>query len=270
MFIVLFCLPPIPLDICLCKQFPFCFHNLLGGGVNKWVSLALLRSAWVRGYLLRMGTKLVVTSLKRISHTVLATTILRDKSLLPNSLLSTLQILSTLWAPTNSMRDDGQAQLCPSLVQSAPFVMPWRVSRHSSPFLAALTMLPGSCRVIQLSHSEHSIVFCSHIWPLMSFSAQKKLPWPESTTAPIYGHKCKWSEGNVMAHGHSAKQHYFFLNFLLGIFLIYISNAIPKIPHTHSPTPLPTHSPFLALAFPCTGAYKVCKSNGPLFPVMAD
>ena len=23
--------------------------------------------------------------------------------------------------------------------------------------------------------------------------------------------------------------------------------------------PLPTHSPFLALAFPCTGAYKVCR-----------
>jgi hypothetical protein len=35
-------------------------------------------------------------------------------------------------------------------------------------------------------------------------------------------------------------------------------------------TPLPTHFPFLALAFPCTGAYKVCVSNGPLFPVMAD
>jgi hypothetical protein len=38
----------------------------------------------------------------------------------------------------------------------------------------------------------------------------------------------------------------------------------PKGPHTHPPNPLPTHSPFLALAFPCTGAYKVCKSNGPL------
>jgi hypothetical protein len=58
--------------------------------------------------------------------------------------------------------------------------------------------------------------------------------------------------------------------FLLGIFLIYISNAIPKVPHTLPPTPLPTHSHFLALAFPCTGAYKVCKSNRPLFPVMAD
>jgi hypothetical protein len=61
----------------------------------------------------------------------------------------------------------------------------------------------------------------------------------------------------------------FFLKiFLLGIFLIYISNAIPKVPHTLPPTPLPTH--FLALAFPCTRAYEVCKSNGPLFPVMAD
>jgi hypothetical protein len=32
----------------------------------------------------------------------------------------------------------------------------------------------------------------------------------------------------------------------------------------------PTHSHFLALAFPCTEAYKVCKTNGPLFPLMAD
>jgi hypothetical protein len=58
--------------------------------------------------------------------------------------------------------------------------------------------------------------------------------------------------------------------FLLGIFLIYISNAIPKVPHILPHIPLPTHYHFLALAFPCTGAYKVCKSNGPLFPEMAD
>jgi hypothetical protein len=45
----------------------------------------------------------------------------------------------------------------------------------------------------------------------------------------------------------------------------------PKSPPYHPPpTPLPTHSHFLALAFSCTGAYKVCMSNGPLFPVMAD
>jgi hypothetical protein len=25
----------------------------------------------------------------------------------------------------------------------------------------------------------------------------------------------------------------------------------------------------LALVFPCTGAYKVCKTKGPLFPMMA-
>ena len=33
--------------------------------------------------------------------------------------------------------------------------------------------------------------------------------------------------------------------------------------------PLPTHSHFLALAFPYTGAYKVCNTKGLLFPVMA-
>ena len=36
-----------------------------------------------------------------------------------------------------------------------------------------------------------------------------------------------------------------------------------------SPAPLPTHSHFLALAFTCTGAYKVCKTQGSLFLVMA-
>ena len=37
----------------------------------------------------------------------------------------------------------------------------------------------------------------------------------------------------------------------------------------HSPRPasLPTHSHFLALEFPCTGEYKVCNTNGTLFPV---
>jgi hypothetical protein len=38
----------------------------------------------------------------------------------------------------------------------------------------------------------------------------------------------------------------------------------------HSPTPPPTHSHFLALLFPCTEVYKVCMTNGPLFPLMAD
>jgi hypothetical protein len=36
------------------------------------------------------------------------------------------------------------------------------------------------------------------------------------------------------------------------------------------PAPLRIHSHFLALAFPCTGAYKVCKTKGPLFPMMAE
>jgi hypothetical protein len=41
------------------------------------------------------------------------------------------------------------------------------------------------------------------------------------------------------------------------------------IPSLH-PAPLPTHSHFLALVFPCTGAYKVFKAKGTLFPVMAE
>jgi hypothetical protein len=58
--------------------------------------------------------------------------------------------------------------------------------------------------------------------------------------------------------------------FLLGIFFIYISSAIPKVPQTFPPTPLFFHSHFLALVFPCTEAYKVCTTNGSLYPLMAD
>jgi hypothetical protein len=57
---------------------------------------------------------------------------------------------------------------------------------------------------------------------------------------------------------------------LLDIFLFtfqMLSRKFP-IPSSH-PAPLPTHSHFLALAFPCT-KYKFCKTKGPLFPVMAD
>jgi hypothetical protein len=59
--------------------------------------------------------------------------------------------------------------------------------------------------------------------------------------------------------------------FLLDIFFLYISNAIPKVPHIlPCPAPLPTNSHFLALAFPCFEAYNVCNTKGPLFPMMAD
>jgi hypothetical protein len=65
---------------------------------------------------------------------------------------------------------------------------------------------------------------------------------------------------------------FFFFNFLLDIFFNYISNTIPKVPIFLPPhtAPLPTHSHFLALVFPCNGAYKVCKTKGPLFPMMGD
>ena len=59
--------------------------------------------------------------------------------------------------------------------------------------------------------------------------------------------------------------------FLLDIFFIYISNAIPfpsfLSENTLSPPPLPalqpTHSCFLALVSPCIGAYNLCKTKLP-------
>jgi hypothetical protein len=66
------------------------------------------------------------------------------------------------------------------------------------------------------------------------------------------------------------REHFLFLFiFLLDIFFIYISNAILEVPYT-LPASLPTHFHFLALAFPCTEAYKVCNTKEPLFPMMAN
>jgi hypothetical protein len=56
-----------------------------------------------------------------------------------------------------------------------------------------------------------------------------------------------------------------FYFFLLDIFFIYISNAILKVPYTlppPRPAPLPTHSCFLALAFPYWGIYNLHKTKG--------
>ena len=87
---------------------------------------------------------------------------------------------------------------------------------------------------------------------------------------PLQRHSgCLTPEGSVSNLVHLS----FFLFF--PIFIRYLAHLhfqcyTKSPPYPPTPTPLPTHSPFLALAFPCTGAYKVCVSNGPLFPVMAD
>jgi hypothetical protein len=63
----------------------------------------------------------------------------------------------------------------------------------------------------------------------------------------------------------------FFLQFFISYFLHLHFQCYPESPlYPPHPFPLPTHSHFLALVFPCTGAYKVYKTKGPLFPLMAD
>jgi hypothetical protein len=77
-------------------------------------------------------------------------------------------------------------------------------------------------------------------------------------------------------HSQMARQQRFFFGGGFSYFFYYVFSSItfPMLsqkPPTPSPPHSPTHPfPFLALAFPCIGAYKVCLSSGPLFPVMAD
>jgi hypothetical protein len=109
------------------------------------------------------------------------------------------------------------------------------------------------------------------VWNPNIYTAEDHLVWAHWVVFLVSNHPKTWTMSKMPKHeGNKIVPLSFLKYFLLGIFLIYISNAILKVPHTLPPTPLPTHSHFLALAFPCTGAYKVCVSNGPLFPVMAD
>jgi hypothetical protein len=56
---------------------------------------------------------------------------------------------------------------------------------------------------------------------------------------------------------------FYLFPYLLDIFFIYISNALPKAPiPSPCPAPQPTHSHFLALAFPCTEVYDLRKTKG--------
>jgi hypothetical protein len=50
--------------------------------------------------------------------------------------------------------------------------------------------------------------------------------------------------------------------FLLGIFLIYIFNAIPKVPHTHPPIPYPPTPPFWPWRSPVLGHIKFASPMG--------
>jgi hypothetical protein len=61
---------------------------------------------------------------------------------------------------------------------------------------------------------------------------------------------------------------FFFLFFLGYLFHLHFQCYLKSLPHTPPPTPPPTHSHFLALSFPCTEAYEVCTTNGPLFPLL--
>jgi hypothetical protein len=62
----------------------------------------------------------------------------------------------------------------------------------------------------------------------------------------------------------SALFFFFFPFFIRYLAHLHFQCYTKRPPHPPTPTPLPTHSPPLALAFPCTGAHKVCVSNGPL------
>ena len=103
--------------------------------------------------------------------------------------------------------------------------------------------------------------------PKKSLLSALQYPTTRHTHAQV-----KWKNPLIVVwHGPDQVLCFCFFFFLIGYLFHLYFQCYPKSPlHAPPPTPLPTHFHFLALAFPCTGAYKVCNTKGPLFPVMAD
>lgn len=88
-----------------------------------------------------------------------------------------------------------------------------------------------------------------------------------------FPHLLLWIWGMDLLHW-SAYSFFFLVDiFLIRYFLHLHFQYYPKSPPCTplpSPTSLLTNFHFLALTFPCTEACKVCKTSGPLFPLMAN
>jgi hypothetical protein len=115
-------------------------------------------------------------------------------------------------------------------------------------------------------------VLCKGPWSTRTWVFCRVITTNSSTCTQLCTQLCVWfSSENINGlrwEGTLCQDFFpFFIRYLAHLHFQCYTKSPPYPP---TPTPLPTHSPFLALAFPCTGAYKICVSNGPLFPVMAD
>jgi hypothetical protein len=102
-------------------------------------------------------------------------------------------------------------------------------------------------------------------WNTQSCGTEQQLPnsWTSHSQLPIVG------LFGLQTVSHPNKFLFFFFFFIRYLFHLHFQCYPKSPPQLSPPTSPPTHSHFLALAFPCTGAYKVCTTNGPLFPPMA-
>jgi hypothetical protein len=134
-------------------------------------------------------------------------------------------------------------------------------------------------RLIIPSHCKMWILLACYLWPLGLHFSTTLFVFSFSPSPLGIFHLWKY-EPYLLTDLQLAIKHWAFpvlrpALFFFPFFIRYLTHLhfqcyTKSPPYPPTPTPLPTHSPFLTLVFPCTGAYKVCKSNGPLFPVMAD
>jgi hypothetical protein len=132
-------------------------------------------------------------------------------------------------------------------------------------------MKPGIETESQLYFSDLSLLFCHYFVNLfMHFISWSHLILPLLLVPPSQMPP-PLPLSLLQREGKSSLGSFFLIFFIIMYFLQLHLECYPKSPpYPPPPTSLPTHSHFLVLEFPCSGAYKVCKSNGPFFPVMAD
>jgi hypothetical protein len=143
------------------------------------------------------------------------------------------------------------------------------------------------CRSFTLAHRKQKYVIIWQPWRSCNNLRWGANTWQMSQIITFLGvpltQKKTYVPWNLVLKAQQTFHFFFFFffsftflySFFFPFFIRYLAHLhfqcyTKSPPYPPTPTPLPTHSPPLALAFPCTGAHKVCVSNGPLFPVMAD
>jgi hypothetical protein len=132
----------------------------------------------------------------------------------------------------------------------------WEVWSYRLIIERSLVLMVENWFKIFISPKDYQIYWFPK-WGICSKNSEQGQSWMEQDTYLHEALKQHWSSSYLISF------FFFFLFLLLGIFLVYIFNAIPKVPHTHPPpVPYPPTPPFWPWHSPVLGHIKFASPMG--------